>query len=526
MKKLTSLVLLLSLTALVACGGKGSSSSTTPAAGTTAAEQTDTPAAASDALPVIPGSPAAKPTAVLSEITIGNPNAQLGRIGAFADVVSPGMGAFVSPQSLMQAIGGMIGVPGIGGIDLNKPLIAVILDQKTAAGAILLVAAVQDEKVLGDSLGGGDNLMIVHNGFAAIGKRDALQAAAAYSLSNLAQSEIAEEPQIILHMTDILATSGQEFEAALRAELSGPVANSAGDAVLDFLGQIQTLRGSVVADQTGAVLRLDATPVAQSSLAQFTAAQKPADYSMLERLGMGPWGMVVAGRVDFTLLSKAFASMGQIAAHPLIMQIASYVGGLSSEMALAMNLPEQPEMAMTMGVPDAKGMAELIGKAFSAIAASKDAKMERMDIKVKMDAIKTRGGSLHELAFTPSKDLSADDKKNIAKLYGSPGPKAYVGVAVDRLVATFGTSQSARKYAQSLSADGKGKGKSKSLTAALEGSKSRQESLLVALDILSLQGTRKPKDGPLAILGVSFSPQNISLRLEVSAELVKEGAGG
>jgi hypothetical protein len=519
------LALLAALTVSFACGGKSKSEDTTPASapakGSDIAAGGQPTAAAS--LPEIPSSPAAKPAEVLTWLSIGNPNAQLTNLGAFADVVQPGFGAFITPQTFMQQLGATLSIQGLGGIDLNKPMVAMAIDQKAAQSIWLVLAAVEEETVLRNSLAGTDNQVIVHNGFAAIGKMDAMQVAAPFALSNLAQSTIPAEPQLVLHFADIFATSGSDFENAMRAELKGDMANLAGNEIMALLRQVETVRATLHADQNAAILHIDTSARANTALANFTAAQKPADFSMLDRVGMGPWGFVVAGRVDFTLLGKAIDAVAQ-SMGGLPVSVAHYLGMLNGEMAMGVNISDGAEASMTMVLSDPKAIADLIAKGVQTFVSPGGLKHEGLDMKMKMNAIKTRGGSLHELALTPAKGATAEQKKRIESVYGKK-PRAYFGVAVDRFVATFGNK--ARQRAQKLvTAKGKAPGKSKHLAEALDAARAAKDSLLIGLDPLAIQGIKAGKNGdaPLAILGVGFKPQTISMRVEFSAELVKEAA--
>ncbi len=514
--KTSLLALIVGLSA--ACGG--------PAKTATPADQKEPPAEAvlvdqasggsSDVSKlVIPSAPVAAPATLMAEVLLSNPNHQITQIATFADAVQPGMGAFVTPASLMQMLEGMVGAVGIAGLDLNAPTYVTITD----GNRFVIVGTVASEADLMDSLSSGSTQVITHEGFAAIGSSEALMEVAPYALSTLVKRPVPDKPTLSLYLSKILAGShGDELRSDLMNNIGSDDASRAVAAVLiETINSVEVLHTSLDADPAAAVIAMQAI-VKDGALKDFIGKQKPADFSVLDRIGTGPWGMVAAGRFDLSLIAPMVNKMVEAENNPMLTQIAAQLGNLGGEMAIALNMPKTPELVMAMELIDAASLAQILDSIVALAASQPNLDMGGMPATLKPLSLKTRGGSLHELKLNPANDFQKE-------LYGKKGVSAFFGVAGNNLLATFGVN--AKKYANVLvTANAKIPGKGTKLAAAVAQAKAAGESLLFAVDVLSLQGQRPPKDVDPILLGIGFSGNAVQARMVLPTEFVKEAAAG
>lgn len=510
---------LTSLATVFACGGSsGKPAANEPEPSAVAADSASTTqggviggtaAVGTVALPEIPQAPAQKPATLTAEISLSNPNQQLTQIGTFADAVQPGIGSFITPQTLMQSVGGMVGSDALSGVDLNKPLHIALLDDER----VVLIVGVSDETSLNASLS-ATNKVIFHNGFAAIGQPEALVTVAPYALSNLVNQPSAAEPTLSIFVPSVL--NGPKA-AELRNDVLS-LGEDAGNLVMAGLGELTIIRTTLDANQHGATIRMVAEVKAGGHLQEFLGKQRASDFSMMAPIGTGPWGMVAAGRIDASSFAPVLNNLAGKQANPLVAQVVTHLLSLNGDMAVAMNLPKKPELVMAMDLGDGGGTAQLLTNLLTMMSKQKDLNMEGMIANVKMGSMKAKGGAVHEIKFKPTTD-------HLKGLYGKKGVSAFVGVVANRFVASFGPN--AKKQAKTL-ANGKAnkKGRGKKLEAAMRLSQSARESFFVAMDALALQGARDAKDVPPVVLGLGFTDTSATLRIELPTDFVKEAAQG
>ncbi len=502
---------------VVACGGPSATKSgpivqapdTTPVADSPPPSD---PGLQAPSLPEIPATAAPAPAGLMAEVILSNPHKQLTRVGLFMDAVQPGIGAFVTPQAFLQMLSGMTGARNLQGVDLNGPLFIAVLDTQE----IVIVVTMASEAELRTSIEGGRLHLLAHDGLAAIGTAKGLTTVAPYVLSNLAKTRASALPTLNLHIAKTMQgpmgpDMREQIERRMLIAGSDPVAIATVSEIFNNIGVIRT---SLDTSQAGATVLVEAD-VAGGPIKAFVEKQRPAEFSMIKRIGTGPWGVVAAGRLDFSVFAPILVAFGEAQANPVLTQIAAQVSSLNGEMAIGINLPNKPELAMAMELQDAKGVAQVVDTLMALASKKKDHDLAGMSTKVKLNSIRTRGGSLHEVRAKPSTPRQIEQ-------YGKKNVSGFFGVSVNNLIATFG--HNAKKHAKILSAaSGKIAGKGSKLSAAIALATSARESLVIAMDVLSGQGERPPKDVDPLILGVGFGDGTIRARLVIPTELVLEG---
>lgn len=513
---LPGFLITLSLGLMVACGGSSTPAPTAPPPlpGEGLVASDDSASIAVDpgfVAPEIPQAASAAPASLMAELVLGNPNEQLTQLGLFADGVSAGAGAFITPLTFLQMLGSLVGGSSIEGLNLNAPLYVLVLDSEN----VVLVATTGSEGALRSSVEGGQLEVMTHGGFAAIGAPAALTAVAPYALSNLVHQKAPSLPTVNFHVAKVMAgAQGDDVNGMIMDQLErlGTDKNVM-SALLDVLGNLSMMRVSLDASQRGVTLHME-SDVTGGPVLDFLGSQRPSDFSMMERVGTGPWGIAVAGRLDFSVFAPLLVAIGEAEANPILTQIAAQVPSLNGEMAFGINAPESPEFAMGMDLTDAKGISQIVNALMSLASKQKNHEFDGMKATLKLASIKTRGGSLHELR------AKAKTKQEIER-YGKGNVSGFMGVAVNSLIVTFG--KNAKKHAKILAAaSGKISGKGTQLSAAIALAKSARESLLIAVDGLSLSGARPPKDVEPMVLGIGFENTTVRARVVVPMDHVKE----
>ncbi len=464
-------------------------------------------------LPNVPATPAEAPAGLTAVITAGNPNGQITQIGTFIDAVVPGMAAFVTPQTLMQQIEGILGVVGLRGLDLNQPLHMLMLDDQQA----VLVATISSEAELSESLEGTRTTVMLHDGYAAIGKFDALHKAGAYGLSNLAKADVPELPTVFLHLGKIM---NGPHAAMVRQQLKDQMNDESGavaaEILLSIMESIEVLSMDFDGNASRATVRLMGQGVT-GEFKDFLSIQKPSSFSMFDRIGTGPWNAAVGGKLDLTPFLPLLVKLGEAQAEPLMTHIAAQLGGLNGEMGVGVNAFPKREFVVGMELADGKTLAKLVDNLLGLMGKT-DLDMGGLKGKLKLGAMKTRTGSLHEVKLTPT---TAQLKKD----YGKNGVSGFFGVASDRLIVTFGPSSKA--HARTLTAKtGTISGKGGEFAKAIAGAKSLNESFMMALDILSLQADSAPQNVEPVVLGVGFTADSFTGRLVLPTSVAKEAVQG
>lgn len=511
-----TLLLALSLS-LAACGGPSDPKSPADTAAAGAATEPTAVAVGEPArpeLPNVPSTPAEAPASLTAVVTAGNPNAQITQIGTFVDAVFPGMAAFVTPQALMQQVEGIVGVVGLRGLDLNQPLHMLMLDDQSA----VVVATVASEAELNESLEGTSTMLMLNDGYAAIGKFDALHKAGAYALSNLVKAEIPAQPTVALHLGKIMrGPHAESVRQQIKGQMSGEVGSFGSEVTLSLMSNIEVLSMNLDASPEGATVRLIGEGIG-GPLKEFLGKQRAADFSMMGRIGTGPWATSMGGRLDLSPFIPLLVKLGEAQAQPFVTQIAAQLGTLNGEMGVAMNLFPSRELLVGMELSDGKGLSQLLDTLMAMVAKEKNLDFDGLKGKLKLGAIKTRAGSLHEMKLTPTTD-------KLKKDYGKKGVSAFFGIVADTLLVTFGPK--AKAQARTLSAkSGKLAGKGAQLGNVVEQAKSLNESFMMAFDVLSIQGQRPAEDVAPIVFGVGFTPDSFTGRLVVPTAVAKELASG
>ena len=521
--RVTERVLAFLLFVVVAsCGGGQKGNTTSPAGGEGGGGEgggPGGPGGGQQALPEIPSSPAAMPAAVLATFSIGDPKGQLAQLAAYVDAMQPGMGAMVG-ANFLPALSGVVGAPGLDGYDLTKPLHIVILDPKKGGGEVLLVMAVADPQKLAGSVG-GDAMVQVHEGYAAIGKGPALVAAAPYALSNLAKGKTAAHPVAVFHMNKIMDSYGSEVQKQLREGMGSsrtPAEMKAADAMVKALSSVERIEGSLQASAQTATVSFAVIPVANSVLAQWGALQKPSDYSVASRLPNAAWLLVGAGHIELGPMASFWADMAAAQGNPAVGDLFASFG---QDMAIALWVKEKA--VRVAGLAAVKPGADKTLGTYLADYAKKmstDAKaMDSMEVTSKPNAYKTGGASLHEITVKPGKQTDPASAKEFTTTFGKGGIKSYFGLAGSWMVFALDKATAAKGLAAKVVSGAKAKAPKgsfgKVFADAIAESKQRKESGVIAIDLAQAAKDPKQAKGAVVTLGLGFEGPVMHARMTI-----------
>lgn len=244
-----------------------------------------------------------EPADLIMTVSASSPKAVMARAAAYADAVSPGSGASIEPDSLLQMLRLAAGAPSLDGIDLDKPFFVLVLDPKKHPQPIVLVATVADEAKVKAVTGAAVKL---DGGRVAVGEKAALDVAGAYALS---LKQAPDAPTLRLSPGKLVALYRpeidrfrQEIAKALSGAQGSPAMASIVEWEIDLLFQLadqaDELRLVVDASSSEASLEMVLVPKAGTGLAKFVAAQKPGvDLSLLGELPtVEKPGMLMVGK--------------------------------------------------------------------------------------------------------------------------------------------------------------------------------------------------------------------------------------
>ncbi len=249
--------------------------------------------------PVKPGPP---PPHVAAVISLPSYQDLQGRLGAFADYMTPGEGARLA-RSLAQELAERLHVERLDGFDRHRPMHLVLLAPPDDVSELVLVAAVGERELLQRSTRGAG--LRVSKGWAVVGARAAVEATAPWALHELTGRPAPRVPTARVHPAVLRAANPDDYRNSLDSPLTdpylfGPVAYQFGwfgrAARLAF-EQSDRIDLTVEISATALAFEATLTPRTGTALAAFTAAQQPSTFSLFEHLPRPAGGGYAGGRL-------------------------------------------------------------------------------------------------------------------------------------------------------------------------------------------------------------------------------------
>jgi hypothetical protein len=254
-------------------------------------------------LPPIPATPAKAPLELIATASAPAPASLVPMVAAYVDRVVPGAGQGVTLDVLVAASAAQ--QFDLRGVDLTKPVRALVLDPSRFSDPLVFVVAVADEGALAAQVKAHGGRYQLHRGFAAVGAEKTLIEAAPYALTTLVAAPLPPAPTLDLDVGYLMLHHGGLLEmlaggaSAEVPDAQRPMVEAMTKGFLSFLGQLERLQISaeiVGADFHGG-LRFQPKP--GTALAAFVAAQAPASFARLNGL-TGP--LLIGGHLDLKMM--------------------------------------------------------------------------------------------------------------------------------------------------------------------------------------------------------------------------------
>ncbi|MBL8627890.1 MAG: hypothetical protein JNK64_41780 [Myxococcales bacterium] len=266
-----------------------------------------------DALPTIPATPQPAPDDLLVTASVGAPLAALAALVDYADAVKPGIGAMLTPAAAIQLAASQ-GLD-LRGVDLTRPVRGLLLDPQAHPVPVIAVVAVADEAALRAQVATLGLELVVHDGWAAIGDRAGLRAAAPYALTTAVATAPPALPHVTIAMAAVMARYRAQLQAVFDAALGQQPAALRGSAAasiqwyLDLFAQLDRIELALSADRARAGLAVRLVPRAGTPAAAFARLQRPGEFKLLEQMPAAPVAM--GGRLDTTAVFASLIEMGR-----------------------------------------------------------------------------------------------------------------------------------------------------------------------------------------------------------------------
>lgn len=214
-----------------------------------------------------------------------------GDIARAVDAVQPGAGALIGAQlpAMLQEMAGV----DLAGADLSKPVSIVVVDPKRFPTPFALLVSARDASQLQAAAKQASRGYRAQGGRVLLGTTDVVPAVEAFAFGKLGAAPA--QPTAIIHVRTLAGLYQAEIEmvaAQLHAMMAGqtggvPLAGLADSYVGLFralVAQTDRIDVTIGARASTADLLLDIHPVADTTLAAFTAAQAPSQHSLIGKL--------------------------------------------------------------------------------------------------------------------------------------------------------------------------------------------------------------------------------------------------
>lgn len=539
-------VLIAAFAALLACGGKQTQNTDKPVLENQGAIATSPPASAetrerTPALPPIPDAPQPAPDTLLAVVAVDNPVTHLGAAGRYADVIQPGASAMLDPAMLGNVLGNMVGIDGLSGLDMQKPLRVLVLSPKRSDDPIAIVGYVSDEKALMNSISANKEVMVqIHGGAAIIGSRAVLADSAPYALTTLVAEAAPAYPTMTVRIPALMSAYEDEISTAMslmfsqaQSDPTMAQAKATADALYALVFQSESVRLSLELVGVAATGKLTMVPRAGTSLATLASQQPAAEFSMLDQVSPGT--VFMAGHLTPSL-QKAIEQLGQVGVDQ---HYGAEVGAKLMDVFRAFYQTMDGEMAMSGDISPKGGVwmeglwgvndAAKLNKAYSAAIAGlpKTPAADAMFTIKPAKAPAHRGVKPSGMTVSMNKDAPAEVRTQLEAYLGKGGFTSIIA-AFDNVAVSTAGKDSHKRFKSMVDAV---KGKKKSTIApgaagVLADARARSESMVMAVDLASILGNLGKLPAPAgggdwAVFGLSFPDSTLSIRFTLPASYVK-----
>lgn len=482
-----------------------------------------------DALPTIPATPQPAPDDLLVTASVGDPLAALAALVDYADAVQPGIGAMLTPAGAIQ-LAASRGLD-LRGVDLTRPVRGLLLDPRAHAVPVIAVVAVADEAALRAQAQAMGLEIVVHAGWAAIGDRAGLRAAAPYALTTAVATAAPTLPRVTIAMATVMTRYRADVEAFFDQMVAmQPAAMSSTIQpwltwYADIFAQLDRIELDVTADRARAGLALRLVPRAGGSIAAFARQQRPGEFKLLERMPAA--AVAMGGRLD---TSAVFARMLELSRPNLVAMGGAQVADVATTAFARWPALANGENAATFtAIPGKLAVAALWdiadGAAAQTLWLDYLTTLGRSQQGMMQMQIDTNAGRYRGVRLARARSTSTDPTMQAGlALYGGhldfayavPGPLFAMTMGGDALAQLRTLTDVALPRKRATPA-------APALAATLAQARAARDSYVIAVDAPAVRAavtggtTPRASAGEFALLGLGFDGDDVVLRAALPA---------
>ncbi|HET9619759.1 MAG TPA: hypothetical protein VFP84_00235 [Kofleriaceae bacterium] len=497
-----------------------------------------------------PARPAAVPVELLASVSLG-PASTLRGLQAYLDAIKPGIGATLSEQVVRRQLASALGVPSLDGLD-PSPWLTVMISDANGTPTVSVLGKVGDAKRLTAAVGADH--VTSKNGWAVIGGKPQLDRLAPYAFGVLAGQATPRAPTATVYVPQVL-TRYQPQLALVKTQMLGVLAQSQGasgpmaklmTSYLEGLASIgdDTLQVIITLDAAPELAALDfaLVPRGKSRLAEFTAAQKPTDFALLDKLPALTPAVLLGGRLDLGPYHEGFLTLmatffDPSASKDLIAAFEQVRKAMTGEVAMAFQLAPGSglQMVQLTGTDDAKLASQGIGRVLDLFKAGRTMAIEGVATTIKALPQTTTYDGVTLRGYDTTYDLSkaSPAQRDIHKKL-APNDVQHAQVATFDAVTLIAASADAAGDARKAIDASRGKPGAARFTASgltrdqLAASRARKDSMALVFDLgrmIPAFAARATAVSAPIVMSFGAPDHNAHVRLAVPAETLHAAAG-
>lgn len=463
------------------------------------------------------------PDAALVVAVVPNPSDTLARVNTvYAALDAPGQ---FDEASALGILGVLLDEDPIAGLDLTKPLYAILLDRSAAELPMVLMASVSDPAAFAawkDEIA-GDLEVREGPGVVAMGHPKAMAVAGDYAIGVLLSSPMPAHPKLTVSFDPVRVLFGAEIDAVverMQADPSTTAAPFVADMFRAMVDQVDAITVSPQIEGTRIDLELGLVGRDGSTLARFAAAQRASTFEAIQLFDTSDAVMMFAGTMAMGELGDSLAKLaelstpGAVANPDTAAAFVELIKLLDGELAMAMTMTRSngSTLRYIAHAGDPRAVMKVSGEAFSHM--SKGASGVRYE-PVTSGELEYAGEPVarYRVSFDYDK-LPSEQRGAMQKMWGESMEMA-VSVTGAYFVQTSGAGamDALERTVDSIRAGPV----ATRITDAVRASAARNESVLIAMDMARLVDEASEAPAPVHI-GAGFSTNAAVLRISLTAE--------
>lgn len=474
--------------------------------------------------------PPAQPPELLATLSLG-PASALDPLRDFLDTVKPGTRAALTEPTLRQLIAAGVGAASIDALDWTAPMYFLAIDTGGAGIGRAVVGKIKDEKKLVAGLGSARSA--INAGWALVASDDTvISKVGSYALDTLPASAPQSSPSLAINVPRLLikyrtqiAAGQKAFVAQLAAQQGSTqmtrLMQSMVDGTMSLAGDTDQVVLSLEASKDSLAVALALVPKARSRLAKFAAAQRPADYALLAKLPATTAGMVIAGKLDGGPYRQALLEMwamvyGQgVADKDLVRALDAILKASTGDVAMTWSLGggKPMQFAQVFGITDQGAVDRSVAKVLAWFKTPRTFESSNSSTTIQtnptlMEHDGVKFGTL-DMTFDYSKATEPVRKQMATMMPTSTLER--VGTLDKYGIVTMNSDPG--PVVDQLRGKGPAAAPDPALTAILDASRARKESLVMTMDLLAMMG----RSGAPFLITSGFADGSVHLRLAMPA---------